>query len=443
MANALQNVIYERYNYDDVFNRVVIIGLLNLLNHGISYTQVWDDKTVETVNVPFMYETGSSDERFMQDNYTFFGRECFSDKLIDGKFDMLPRGAVKYTGCQIDSANITNRFVQGRYLKNENGKLTSYVSFMYSIPLTFNFEVELWIDNTVTAFKIEQSIRETFYKNRTFYVLFRGIKIGCCAGFPESTTIDKTVSYAFDQERNIKMTFSIAVESYQPVFDKNTEIESSKRIESIAYDIQTVNSGVDKIMSIKIKTLDNSIVYPSGSTMLIEWDSLSNVSDMCTIGVSYIDSSGNEHYIDHAVYNNHSYMWNIPEGFTDYVQPQITFNNPDDVISAPAVKIIPNIDNNEINADSFIVIDPGVFSKSGDIGFTIDYIKPDGTIETSEYSQYSFNIVNRTIDINNPVNVIGEPIKDLRGFKPEKISIKLSYPLDTSIFDESAKLLIL
>lgn len=440
MVNELQNVIYERYNYDDVFNRVVIIGLLNLLNHGISYTQTWDDKTIETVNVPFMYETGSSDERFMQDNYTFFGRECFSDKLIDGKFDMLPRGAVKYTGSQIDSANITNRFVQGRYLKNENGKLTSYVSFMYSIPLTFNFEVEMWIDNMVTAFKIEQSLRETFYKNRTFYVLFRGTKIGCCVGFPESHSIEKTVSYAFDTERQIKLTFSLAVETYQPVFDKNTEIESSKRIESIAYDVQTVNSQVDKIRSIKIKDFDSNIIYPSGSTMLIEWDNFSNVSDMCTLGISYVDSDGIEYFIDHAVYNSHSYMWNIPDNFTDYVQPQITFNDPDNIVNEPVIKIIPNRNTLEIDEYSFIVIDPGLFKNSGDTGFTLDYIKPDGTIETGDYS---FNVINRSVDISIPVKVIGEPMKDLRGFKYKEISLKVSYPLDPSIFDESSKILIL
>jgi hypothetical protein len=442
MANKLQNVIYERYNYDDVFNRVIIIGLLNLLNHGITYTQTWDDKTVETVNVPFMYETGSSDERFMQDNYTFFGRECFSDKLIDGKFDMLPRGTVKYNGSQIDSGNITNRFVQGRYLKNENGKLTSYTSFLYSIPITFNFDIEMWIDNIVTAFKIEQSIRETFYKNRTFYVLFRGIKIGCCVGFPESTAVEKTTSYSFDNERQIKMTFSLAVETYQPAFDNNTAIESSKRIESIAYDITTKNSNVDKILSINIKNFDNSIIYPSGATMLIEWDNYSTVSDMCTIGISYVDSDNVEHTIDRASYNNHSYMWNIPEGFTDYIQPQITYFNNDQVITQPIIKIIPDPKTHAINEESFIIIDPGMFNTyDSTIKFTLDYMKTNGEIITSD--AYSFNIVNRCIDISNPVTIEGDKLVDTRIINYKQISIKVTYPLDTKIFDETDKLLIL
>ena len=442
MANKLQNVLHERYNYDDVFNRVIIVGLLNLLNHGISYTQTWDDSTVETVHVPFMYDFGSSDERFAQDNYTFFGRECFSDKKIDGKFDMLPRGAVKYSGSQIDASNITNRFIQGRYLKNENGKLTSYTSFLYSIPITFNFDVEMWIDNIVTAFKIEQAIRETFYKNRTYYVLYRGMKLGCCVGFPESAVLDKTTSYAFDAERQIKITFSLAVEAYQPVFDSTTEIESGKRIESIAYDVEVLNSSVDRISSIKIKNFEGDVIYPSGTSMLIEWDNSSTVSDMCTIAISYIDSEGVEHPIEHAVYNNRSYLWRIPEGFTDYVQPLIVYNDPSIVISEPIIKLIPN-ENKFINEESFIIVDPGIFNVAGDsqVGITLEYTDSNGHVQMSD--AYNLNVSNRQIDISNPVTITGDKFRYSGKVNYKEVSIKVSYPLDPAVNDETDKLLIL
>ena len=139
--------LHQRYNVDGVFNRSVIAGLLNLLNHKVTYTQVWEDKVSEEVTVPFAYNFAyAKDQRFAQDNYTFFGRECFSDKLIDGKFDMLPRFAVTYTGSQIDSSNITNRFVKGQYQKIDGGEIKSYVAYLYSVPLTLNFDLEGWID---------------------------------------------------------------------------------------------------------------------------------------------------------------------------------------------------------------------------------------------------------------------------------------------------------
>lgn len=442
MSNNTQNVLYERYNYDDVFNRVVIVGLLNLLNNGISYTQTWDDHTVEEVHVPFMYDFGSSDERFAQDNYTFFGRECFGTKIIDGKFDMLPRGAVKYSSSQIDSSQITNRFVQGRYLKNENGKLTSYTSFLYSIPITFNFEVEMWIDNIITAFKIEQAIRETFYKNKTFYVLYKGMKLGCCVGFPESTSIEKTTNYAFDSERQIKLTFSLAVEAYQPVFDKTTAIESSKRIESIAYDIEVLKPNVDRLSTIKFKNFNNNVIYPAGASILLEWDNSSTVSDMCTVGISYIDKDGQERFIDHAAYNNHSYLWRIPDNFTEYVQPLIVYNDPSVIVTEPVIKLIPNR-NKYITEDSFIIIDPGLFNVPTNtaVGITLEYTDANGKLNMS--TSYSLNIVNRQIDINHPVNVESDPFRYSGKANPTEISIKISYPLDSTIYDKIDNVLIL
>ena len=65
--------LYQKYNFDNVFNRSVISGLLYLLNHKLTYEQVWDDKTVERVTIPFAYNFAhAKDQRFAQDNYTFF-----------------------------------------------------------------------------------------------------------------------------------------------------------------------------------------------------------------------------------------------------------------------------------------------------------------------------------------------------------------------------------
>ena len=441
MAEETFNQLYSRYNTDDVFNRVVIIGLLDLLNNKMTYEQIWDDNVVEKITVPFMYDFGSSDERFAQDNYAFFGTTCFNEKKITGKFDMLPRGAIKYTGSQIDAANITNRFIKGTYLKNENGKLTSYTSFMYSMPLTFNFECEMWIDNIVTAFKIEQALRETFYKNKTYYVLYRGMKVACCVGFPESHTLEKTVSYSFDSERQLKLTFSLAVESYQPVFDESTAIESGKTIQFIGYDVEALYKNVNRLQEIKIKPFDENVIFPASTSILIEWDSKSTVSDMCTIGISYIDSDNNEHLITYVPYNQHSYMWTIPEELSNFEQPTIVFNNQDLVTKEPVIKIIPN-DNKMIDENSFVIIDPGAFSvDSGIIDATIEYTNIDGSVTLS--NSYSFNINQRKLDLTHPVNVEGNELKYTKKYSYNEISLKVFYPLDNTINDVTHNLLII
>ena len=447
------NELYARYNVDDVFNRVVIIGLLNLLNNEITYEQIYDDNVVETVQVPFMYDFGSSDERFAQDNYTFFGTNCFGKKKIDGKFDMFPRGALRYTGSQIDNSNFTNRFVKGTYLKNENGKLTTYMSFLSSIPLTLNFECEMWMDNIISAFKIEQSIRDTFYKNRTFNVLFKGMKVGCRVGFPESHNIDKTTEYSFDAERKIKMTFSLAVEAYQPTWDETMSIQADKRIERIAYDT-TLMGSPNRLMSIKFKNFDNSSIIPAGTNVLVEWTSLSNVSDMCTVLLYYIDENGEKHNLDTPIFNQKTYNWHIPEGFTDYIQPTINYDLP--VIKIPDIKLIPNADG-KFDADSFIVIDPGLFDVDDSVEYvkiTLDYLnKTTNTVEMSEtrdedsegnpLDPFYLKLKSRQIDINNPVAQIDTNFIYKNSFKPKRVSLQIEYPLDRSVFDKIDNILIL
>ena len=273
--------LYQKYNFDNVFNRSVISGLLYLLNHKLTYEQVWDDKTVERVTIPFAYNFAhAKDQRFAQDNYTFFGRECFSDKLIDGKFDMCPRFAMTYNGSQIEASSITNRFVKGTYMKEENGVLNSYTAFMYSIPLTMNFDFEGWVDTLETAFKIEQEIRNTFYKNQTFNVLYRGMKIGCRAGFPESYVAgEKNVSYSFESESQlIKMSFSLSVETYQPCFDESQSVPSDKKIEKFAFDPTVYNSHItqaSKRIELKLHSIDTSRYYAAGQTIEISWDAIS------------------------------------------------------------------------------------------------------------------------------------------------------------------------
>ena len=170
---AEQKGLYERFNNDNILIRSVIVGLLDLLNNHIDYSQIWDDNIEQTVTVPWWYNFGTSDEKYMQDNYTFFGKKCFNEKMINGTFNSIPRGYISYNGSNIEASSITNRFIMGKYMKQVGGKLISYTSFLYSIPLTVNFDCTVDCDNILSALKIEQAIRETFYKNKTFFVLYK------------------------------------------------------------------------------------------------------------------------------------------------------------------------------------------------------------------------------------------------------------------------------
>ena len=446
-----ETALYNRYNTDDVFNRVVIAGLLNLMNNKIHYEQIFENNVIEDVHVPCMYDFGSSDERFAQDNYTFFGSACFGEKKIDGKFDMLPRCAVRYTGSQIDAANITNKGVRGIYLKNENGKISSYSALLYSIPLTFSFECEMWIDNLDTAFKIEQSIREVFYKNRTYNVLFRGAKIGCCVGFPEQHNLTKTLNYAFDAERQIKLNFNLAVETYQPVFTEPMPAGNTINYFGIDLSYNTLSADVEdrnKKITIKLDPIEEGTVLPGGMPFMITWKSKSTISELLTLSLSYIDmTTGKEHQIDTPLYNEGYYIWNIPQRISGYVQPNVTLvpNETQRVEEAPSIRIVPEKDGT-INEKSFIIMSPGrIASLSTGINAVLEYINStNGSVEMCD-DTYVFNLKDGGIDVDNPVSIV--PGKKYMKFKNKceklPITLKLTYPLDREIYDKIEGLYVL
>lgn len=451
MATKMDNTtpngekLYEKFNMDDILIRSVIAGLLDLLNNKIDYTQAWGDNIEETVRVPWMYNMGSSDERFVQDNYMFFGQNCFWGEKITGTFSSIPRGIITYSGSQIESNAICNRFVQGTYLKNINGKLATYTSFLYSMPITANFDCTVICDNVITALKIEQAIRATFFKNKTFFVQFRGMRIGCTAGFPEQITNDvvKTTEYSFDsQQKRPQLTFNIAVETYQPVFDKTTEMLASNKILSIGSDI-TVKAQTDKKW-IKFKDTE-SLVYPSGTPCLLEWTYSSDDTEMYNVRLSYTNECGEEHDIEKCMDNQMFYVWNIPEKMSKFVQPTITVDDEERVIHMPSIKILPNKDTKLIDEKSFVVVSRGYivpYSDMDKIGITIEYKDIKGKLK-SVSGKYFLNLENGRVSIENPVTIVGEPEKYIGKMDFCRISLKIEYTKDSEIFDEIHNLLIM
>lgn len=451
------NKLYEKFNFDDILVRSVIGGVLDLLNNKIDYTQTWDDTIEETVEVPWMYSMGTSDERFVQDNYTFFGETCFGDRKINGTFNSIPRGYLTYNGSKIEASSITNRFIQGKYLKSKDGKLTTYTSFLYVMPLTIDFECKVICDNVITALKIEQAIRETFYKNKSFFVDFRGMRIGCSAGFPEQYNSDafRVTDYSFDNvQKRPELSFSLSVETYHPVFDKTTEMEVGKYIKSFGGDVYTKITG-DKMDSIKFTNIDTSVIYPSGSPFLIEWADKSNHAEFLTIDLLYKDSCGCENIIENGVNNQGFYIWNIPENFGEFKQPKIyiEIDDEDRIIKHPDIKIVPeNINGNYVISEkSFVLVEPGYIITQKEIDkvpISIEYKNTSGKKVVIPSGKYWLNVIDGKVDEEIPVifddNSGAKNYEKFKGdVKITSISLIIRKSGKNEIYDEISNLLII
>jgi len=403
--------LHQHYNNEDILVRAVIGGILNILNNKITYEQVWSNEDIEKIEVPWFYNM-SGDLRFMQDFYTHYA-ECLSPKGIDGNFDMIPRGIITYAGSTVDSARITSRMVQGNFYKEINGQLQTYRSFLYSIPLNINFNCEMWIDTQVTSLKIEQIIREIFYKTVTFYVYFKGMRLGCTVGFPEDITLEKNIQYSFESENKIKITFTLQVEAYQPVFDPTTEVNANDNMTGLGLRIidaaQPKNDG--NIILTTPTNPSNDLIIPKGYPLLLEWEYTDENAIINKVDILWSNSGENvRNVVQKGVFNNEYYIWNIPESFTTYKHPAIIW--PDDtsvnIYRDPIIKILPDVCTGLISTSSFTIVDSGYFISSNpdaSVNVILEMKNTSNQVFYSGDASLYFNLLGNKINETTPVTL--------------------------------------
>jgi hypothetical protein len=296
----------HKYNTDNVHSRAVIVGFVNLLNSKIYFENVLSDTKIDVVYVPFFYNMGG-DERFLQD-YFLEWSDCLHPRHADGNYDVIPRGIATMSSKTIDTGKLTHRFVRGNYVKEVNGELQTYSAYLNSLPITMNFDVVVEVDSNLDAFKVEQALVETFYKNQVFSVTYKGFRIPCQAGFPEDYGVEKTFEFTYESKDKIQVKFSVAVETYFPVLDPTTDRNNNNRMSNInmaeTFPEKYTKPRLDFVSPIHAEK------YFSSGTMPISWV---NTGPILRVNL-YYRLVGTQDWIAIAknIVNSGSFDWKIP-----------------------------------------------------------------------------------------------------------------------------------
>lgn len=304
----------QKYNTDNVFSRAIIVGIVNLLNNKIQFINTVDNDKEDIIEVPW-FPNQAGDERFMQDFFQHWS-DCQHPKLATGNYDVIPRGVITLNGENINESALTHRFVRGKRVKEVDGQLQTFNAYLNSIPLTYTFECVVKTDTYLDAMKVTQTIREIFYATQIFYTSYKGFKIPCQVGFPADYTIDKTFEYTYGDDTDVTVSFSLELETYQPVMDKTTERHDAARMQSINPNIDVANSDPNNVnlpddnRSINIISPIESETFYSGSTLLIEWESTGTI---LRNDIYYTIDSGTKWIpIQRNISNRGFYSWEVP-----------------------------------------------------------------------------------------------------------------------------------
>lgn len=453
MTELTPKELFEQRNSDNIFAREVIAGMLKILNRKVVYTQIWNDSEnkAESVTVPFFFDFGehNNSEKFIQDNYTFFGDDDCTEiglKKISGNFDIYPRGILALSSSSINSGNITNRFVMGRYNKKVDGEIKSFVSFLYSIPLDFTFKLEVRCETLTTMFKIEEAFRKYFYKNKTFYINYNGTRVPVRCGMGESFTNDKGQNYTmgqFDTEKYFKLTMDLSVETYQPVFDPTTEMPADCSVSNWNSQINMGNvKNPSKTLNFINRDFENSIL-PSGTDIFLEWDYSYDNADSGFYELTYIDNETKEETCIESCISHNFYNWVIPSDLSGLSsQIDIIIPNTDDLLvyKNPEIKITPDPETKIISKESITVIGKGYFiTGNKQVDGMFSYLNS----KTGELSEFPFtlNLLNNQIDTSDPISFA--PFVYTEDMNPKNIDLLLRDLNDSSICDSLKNITII
>jgi hypothetical protein len=418
----------HKYNTDNVHSRAVIVGLVNLLNTRVQYENILSDTNIDLVTVPFFYSM-TGDERFLQD-YFLEWNDCVHPKIADGNYDVIPRGIVTLTANTINTTVMTHRFVRGSYVKEVAGQLQTYNAFLNSIPLSMTFDVQIETDTNLDAFKIQQSIIETFYKTQVYSVSYKGFRVPCQVGFPEDYGLDKTFEFTYQSDSKLNIKFSLSIETYMPVIDPTTERKNSNRITSQGGPgLGLIEFNDKSILKFAFNTPTPNATYFSGSTLHISWTNTGTIL-RTNIYYRFAGLGGDWLLMARSAKNKGTFDWNIP--FLN-ISGDTVANDP---IRATAVsatgkgaKLRAIIDvNGEV--EKIIIFDGGFAYTNGDTIEVSPLILPPPGISAFVAPEITANVQDGRI--------IGYQILDPgSGFSPTPtnyIELKIESAVDDSIY---------
>jgi len=265
--------VYDlHYNKDSSVIRTIIIGLLSTLQNHVGWKNQIGPNVEDhiDISVPFYFSiTGT--ERYLQDN--FLNNIDFDPASINAEamYSQIPRGVIDLTGINIESQSIVNKYVRiNHQVQEDDGSLNTYNTEAFWVPIILDFSCEIAVDSILDQLKCAESLIKSFYKSKTYQVDSISTRIPCVIVFPEDITTERTVEFTYDDKKEFKVSVSLQVKTYLPIFNENTTMFAGNTMESFG------NSTVNLPPFTNATGLTNN----NGTTNKTLYDPVVNVRDV-------------------------------------------------------------------------------------------------------------------------------------------------------------------
>ena len=219
----INNRVENKFNWEDVFLRDLIVSFMDVLNDRIYWVNNWEDES-KKIEVPFYYSVTGGDD-FLLDSFV----DDVPDKRIELNYDKIPRGIVTLTSWKIKSDQLTNPNVRiSRFVEN-NAMLKRVVSKVRALPMNATFEVKIKVSSELDLFKAVQAFWNFIYQYQYFDFEHNFLRINAFLKIPDDNTNTVLREVRMDSPIYPEQTFTINIETYYPLYGDIENIPAIKR----------------------------------------------------------------------------------------------------------------------------------------------------------------------------------------------------------------------
>lgn len=206
----------QKYNYEDVFIRNMIVCFLSELNKKIYMYNRLDDNSVEKVNIPCLYSiTGA--ERFLKDEFYYDALKM--GKAI-GDYEKVPRCMVSTNGISINSVEQTNKYNKTKINRTVRNRVRTLYLNVEWIPVTLSFDCKVICSNNIELFKLTECIISKIYKNPNFFKVDYGtFNVDASFTVPTDYSHERPQEFGFSDKKEFSTSFTVEMKTLFPSFE--------------------------------------------------------------------------------------------------------------------------------------------------------------------------------------------------------------------------------
>lgn len=219
-------------NNQSLFFSILIKGVLQALKK---------DLKIRNIEIPHIVLNTGDDTMYLSvkgQNQAIEPLEVSNESYI---YNIIPRCIVEPKGVNLVPDQLTSPYSNGVFQLDYDNEITTFVAEFRRYPLTMTFDLNYYVDNYTDSLELMQQIITKLSFVRTFSISYMGQHIKCSYVIPETMDTEYNIQIEGNTSdlKDRKISLSLNVETYLPVYDIRTVAQNDHFIRNIKYNTNT------------------------------------------------------------------------------------------------------------------------------------------------------------------------------------------------------------